>query len=155
MLLAVPKSIFSKKYDLYDDESHLTQINLSQIRERAEFVVDGKTIDVIKESAFRSDFYLIVDGERKVEAHKRSVWSYTTDVTIGGEQFILKRKNWYCRTTELWFGEQKVGEISASNWYSRKAQVDLPESIPLEIRLFFLIITIFYWNRDAAAASAS
>lgn len=155
MLLAVPKSIFSQKFDIYDDDRHLTQVNLSQIRERAEFIVDEKHIDVIKESAFKSDFHLVVNGERRVEASKRSVWSYTTDVQIAGEKFVLQRKNWYCRTTELWFGEQKVGDISALNWYSRKAQVNLPDSIPLEIRIFFLIITLFYWNRDAAAAAGS
>jgi hypothetical protein len=59
----------------------------------------------------------------------------------------------FTRTFELHAGSTVVGSLSAKGVFSRGMNVDLPETLPLPVRVFVMWLTVILWKRDAAAAS--
>lgn len=152
MILAKMEGWFSKSFSLYRDDEFLAKISLSSLKESASFVYQNREIEISKASTFKSDYFLKLNGATLAKAQKKSVWSYDTLITVSDQEFLLTRKKWYCRDTSIIYSGREIGTITPTSIWSRNAKLDVPQSIPIEIQIFALVITYFYWQRDNAAA---
>lgn len=151
MLIATRKNFFSKSYRLYDQQQLLTELSIHSLREKASFSVRDRNIEIRKPSLVKSEFNLTLNGQALARASKLSVWKYDTLIQVSDQNFLLKRKHWFTRETEAYYSGRRIGSVKPGNLWNNKIEVDIPESIPIEIRIFMLIICLFYWNRDANA----
>lgn len=154
MLIAERTNWFKRNYILKNDDEHLAQISLSNFQEKASFTVNNRTIEIIKSSLFKSQFELILNDVPLANANKVSAWKNDTLITVSSQEFLMKPKNWMTREFEVIYSGRRIGNIKPKNWYSSSAHLTLPVTIPLEVQVFMLVITLFYWNRQAAAASS-
>jgi hypothetical protein len=60
----------------------------------------------------------------------------------------------FSRTFELHAGSTVVGSLSARGVFSRRMNVDLPETLPLAVRVFVVWLTVVLWKREAEAAGS-
>jgi hypothetical protein len=97
---------------------------------------DGLTVAVAeKPSGWRDNFSLEYGGTR-YELRKESPWKST---------FVLSRENMGV-----------VGSIRQKFFFGRETSVELPEELPVEVRVFILLLaTLMRKRADSAAASTA
>ena len=93
----------------------------------------GELARAVKVSAFRQQFTL----------------------TVGEREYTLRRLSWWRREFGLFYGGASVGSVAPESWFSRRAQVFLPEDLPGGVRAFVVWLTVLMWKRDAETAASS
>lgn len=156
MLYAQLKNPFSSKYRLLQGENGeaLAKVKMGSFREGALLMIGEEEYTFRREKLMSGDFLLEAsDGTIIACATKPSVWRDEFTITFGDLMFTLhKTSTWKRGFTLVWEGES-AGEIRPKSWVSSTAVVDIPESLPLELRAFVLFLVLVMWRRYAAAAS--
>jgi hypothetical protein len=122
-------------------------------REKGTLTVAGRRYEVYRKRPMSGLFILQSDGGTVATAEKPSVWSQRLLIEHAASQYELKRRSMFSRTFDLHAGAGVVGSISARNIFSRGMNIDLPESLPLPVRVFIVWLVAILWNREAAAAA--
>ena len=52
-------------------------------------------------------------------------------------------------------GDKVVGALSPRGLFTRRAAIDLPETMPLSVRVFIIWLAVIIWKRDAEAQGAA
>lgn len=154
MLTATPRNCFSWNYAVSHDEDHLADIDISWWRERGTLTVDGRDYGVYRERPLSGRFVLESNGEVVASAVKPSAFTRRLIIEHAGMQYELRPQGLFSRTFELHSGPGIVGSLSAKGIFSRRMIVDLPEALPLAVRVFLMWLTVILWKRDAEASSA-
>ena len=68
-------------------------------------------------------------------------------------RYELKSRSAFSRTFVLRAGSTVVGSLSAGGLFRRRMNVDLPETLPLPVRVFLMWLTMILWKREAEAAA--
>lgn len=155
MLTATPKSWLSANLDVASSNAHLADIDMSMWREKGTLMLAGQSYALHRERLMSGRFILESDGRTVATAEKPSVWSHRMLIEHAASQYELRRRNMFSRTFDLHTGAGVVGSISARSIFTREMNIDLPESLPLPVRLFIVWLVAILWNRDAAAAAGS
>lgn len=153
MLTATPKHWFSWNFAVAKDDRHLADIDISWWREKGTLTVDGQTYAVNRERMLSGKFILESNGVILASAEKPSSLRRRLLIEHAGRHYELKPRNSFSRTFELREGPSVVGRLSAKGVFSRKMNVDLPEALPLPVRIFVTWLTVILWKRDADAAA--
>ena len=114
MLRAVPKNWFSWKFEIFDGEVCVTNLDLAWFREEVEFAIQGRTFEIGREGVMSSVFLLREDGRTIASATKPSAFRRSFDVVFDQTGYIFQRVlGWpLCgRRFELAEGSQVVGSI--------------------------------------------
>jgi hypothetical protein len=154
MLSATPRGWFSWDYAVSRNSDHLADIDISCWREKGTLTVEGQRYGVYRERPLSGKFILESNGTILASAEKPS--SLRRRLLIedaAGRQYELKPRDMFTRTFQLHAGAAVVGSLSASGLFSRRMNVDLPETLPLPLRVFVMWLTVILWKRDAQAAS--
>lgn len=154
MLTATPRGWFSWDYAVSRDHDHLADIDISWWREKGTLTVDGRQYGVYRERPLSGKFILESDGRIVASAEKPSSLRRRLLIEHADKQYELKPRGMFTRTFELHSGPTTVGSLSAKGVFSRRMNVDLPEALPLPVRVFVMWLTVILWKRDAQAASA-
>jgi len=67
---------------------------------------------------------------------------------------VLEATSPWRRPFELKEDDEVIGRIAPRSVFRREVEVDLPEDLPLEIRLFLVFLTLILWRRSDNAAAA-
>jgi hypothetical protein len=153
MLSATPKSWFSWDYAVSRNHDHLANIDISCWREKGTLTVEGQQYGVYRERPLSGKFILESNGTILASAEKPS--SLRRRLLIGdavGRQYELKPRDMFSRTFQLHAGSTLIGSLSAKGLFSRGMNIDLPETLPLPVRVFVIWLTAILWKRDAESA---
>lgn len=153
MLTATPKFWLSGNLAVAGSNGHLADINMSMWREKGTLTVAGQRYAVYRERPMSGLFFLQSDGGTVATAEKPSVWSQRLLIEHATSRYELKRRSIFSRTFDLHASAGVVGSISARNIFTRGMNIDLPESLPLPVRVFIVWLVAILWNREAAAAA--
>ena len=152
MLQAIPKHWFSWDFTVVQGSQALADIDMSAWRERGTLTVEGKSYRVYREGVMSGDFILESPEELVARAAKPSVFRRAFLVEYGGQQYELRAKSVLRRTFVLLDGQREIGSVSRESVLTRRTAVDLPEHLPLPVRIFIVWLVVIVWKRDAAAA---
>jgi hypothetical protein len=152
MLTATPKSWLSANLAVAGSTGHLADVAMSMWREKGTLTVAGQRYALYRKRPMSGLFILESDSGVLATAEKPSVWSSRLLIEHAGSRYELKRRSMFSRTFDLHAGPGSVGSISARNAFTRGMNIDLPESLPLPVRLFIVWLVAILWNREAAAA---
>lgn len=153
MLKATPTSFVSKDFDIFDDSEQIAVLSLSWFRERGQLEIGGRSFDIGREGLANGTFFLERNGERLVEAIKPSMFRRRFEITFAGKQYQLQASAPISRTFDLLDGNRFIGQIKPKSIFSRTAIVDLPEDLPVEVRVFMTWLVLVLWKRAQQAAS--
>lgn len=154
MLTATPRGWFSWDYAVSSKNDHLADIDISWWREKGTLTVDGQQYGVYRERPLSGRFILESNGTILASAEKPSSLRRRLIIEdAAGRQYELKPRDMFSRTFELHQGATVIGRLSAKGLLSRGMNVDLPETLPLPVRVFVMWLTVILWKRDAQAAS--
>lgn len=153
VLHAKPQGLFSLVTLLKQNGEEVAAINLKVLREAGTLSVADRSYSMEREGRLSGDF-ILKDGAGTVivRANKPSIWKNRYVVTFGNLKFELaKTSAWKQGFSLLWNGDS-LGTIHRPRWYSREAEIALPDSLPLEVRAFVFWLVMVQWNREAGAA---
>ena len=152
MLRVEPNSLFSWDFTVYDDGVPVAEIDLAWIREVGDVVIDDVPCQMYRDGLL-GDFVLEAGGFPLVRAVKFSVFLRTFEITYDEAAYTLKAQSSFVRTFELLQDDQRIGVIEPDHMFTRKMTVDLPETLPLAVRVFIVWLVIVMWKRAAQSPS--
>jgi hypothetical protein len=170
MLRAVFKHWFSHDITVFDHTGQpLAQADLSNWRERTKLEIGGAHYEASTQRREAKEFLLedergqrVAVVEKKVE--EPSTWKERFLKSSegrehflfehGGNRYELRKESTkaYVITRE---GVGSVGSIRhKGGWFSREWTVDLPEELPLEVKVFLVWVVVVLWRREKVAAAS-
>ena len=149
MLRAVPKNWFSWKFEIFDGKVCVANLDLAWFREKGELAIQGRTFEIGREGIMSGVFLLRGDGRTIASATKPSAFRRSFDVVFDQTGYKLETVSPFVRRFVLWKDRRVVGSIHPVHLFSRKAIMELPEYLPLEVQVFIAWLVIMLWKRGA------
>ena len=147
MLSAAPRGIFSWDFIISRDGTMIADIDMSWWGERAELKITGQTYAVYRESLLEGTF--VLQSGEQVLARAQKGFTRTFDVDVAGRHLELKAVSIWTREFGLFENDAQIGRIEPAGWLGRKAIIELPEDIPLPVRVFLFWLVLILWRRAA------
>ena len=154
MLKGVPKGWCSPGYRVLEGNTTIAIVNLSSFREAGDLETEGATYQVYREGLFSGAFLLEERGSVLARAEKPSALLRRFEVEYDGNEYLLEAESIMTRTFVLSAAGIQLGSIYAQHSLTRRSVVDLPEEIPLPVRLFIFWLVMILWKRASDAAAA-
>ena len=155
MLEVIPKSWFSWDFIVTDGASPVAEIDVSWWREKGVLTVRGSTYDVYREGLMSGAFLLESDGSILARAEKPSAFRRSFELECGGKFFTLRAESAFRRGFVLIDGDREVGWLSPNGVFTRRATADLPEGIPLPVKVFIIWLVVILWKRESDSAAST
>ena len=152
MLELVPKSWFSWDFAALEASQPVAEIDISWWREKGVLTVQGASYPVYREGLASGDFLLESAGSVLARAQKPSAFRRSFLVEHAGKQYTLRAKSAFRRAFILLDGSEEVGSVCPEGIFTRRSKVDLPESLPLPVKIFIVWLTVILWKRDSEAS---
>lgn len=155
MLELRKKNLFSNEYVAEENGIVVAELSRSRWREQGEITVQGRSLKLKKQGVLR-DTFAVFDGDTAiVEVAQPSVWRSRLVFQFAGRGFEICDKAWYSSTLLVKSGGSVVGSIRSRSLFAAGALVDLPDSIPLGLRVFIGWLAMIRWDEAAAAGAAA
>jgi len=152
---AVPKHWFSWDFVIQDATLQpVAEVKLSSWRERGAVTIAGVEHKISRESILGA-FILEREGSILARAEKPSAFRKTFRIVHEGRHYALKARSFWRRELVLYEGETEVGSLVREGFFTRRTRVQLPEELPLVLRLFLIWLTMLLWKRDSDAAASA
>jgi hypothetical protein len=150
MLNAVPKNFLSWDFRVLDGGREVAAMDLSLWREKGTLSVEGVPYRVYREG-LASGAFVIEDpgGQVLARAEKPNALRRSFVVEHGARRLRLEAWSPIGRAFVLRDDQGVIGTIKPDNFITRRATADLPEDLPLPVRIFFLWLVFILWRRDA------
>ena len=88
-------------------------------------------------------------------AQKPSIWRNRFVFEHAGNQYELKKESTWGSAFVLWRdGVGSAGSVRSKGFFKREWIAELPEELPLEVRVFIVWLMAILWKRAASAAAA-
>lgn len=127
----------------------------SRWRSRGEFTFQGRTFQVRKQGLFRSTYALTENDSRLVQATRPSSWRSRLVFSSDGRDFEIRNQSLFSSALVVSAGGTPVGSIRAKGFLTTRLLVDLPDSLPMHLRIFMAWIALVVREEAAAAAGAA
>ncbi len=157
MLTAIPKHWLSWDFTVMKGSQAVAEIDISWWREKGVLTVQDVDYRVYREGMMSGDFILESAGSVLARAEKPSAFHRSFIVDHAGRRYTLRAKAVFRRAFLLLDGDRQIGSLSPEGMFTRRATVDLPEALPLPVKVFIIWLTVILWKResDSGAAAAS
>jgi hypothetical protein len=151
MLEVIPKA-WSYAFSVTDEGESIAQTtNLSWWRDHSDLRVDGNTY-----RARRDGGSYVLESEGKVVARAKRPRLFARGLNIEhlDHRYTLRAKSAFRRQFVLMDGATQIGSIAPQGVFTRKAAADLPETLPLSLRVFIIWLVMTLWKQDDATGGA-
>jgi hypothetical protein len=156
MLSVAPKHWFSWDFAVRDETGRpVAEVKLSSWRERGAIRIAGVEHEVTRHGAVRGAFVLERGGSVLMRAEPPRSFRSGFQIEHEGKPYALKGRSPWKRERALYAGDGLIGTVVPEGLFSSRARVDLPDSLPLVLRLFVVWLTLLLWKRESDAAAAS
>lgn len=149
VLQVVPVSRLSSDFEIAEHGARVGLIDFARFREAAELTAEGCAYRASRQGRARSAFVLERDGLVVASADKPSGWRRLFSVRWEDRTYELAPESAWRRGYALRSGERVLGTIRPAGWATRKAVADLPDDLPLAVRMFVTWIVLTMWRRAA------
>jgi hypothetical protein len=150
MLKAIPHHWFTWNCGIVENQAIVGSLDFSVWGEAGELRIQNESFRAYRES---SNFYL-ADQQRCVAiATKPNPLFRQFFIKQGEARYELQATSASGRRFIVQEYGQVVGAIYPAHAFTRQAIVDLPESMPLSVRLFIVWLVLTLWRRQKTAAS--
>jgi hypothetical protein len=151
VLQIVPTHWFSWNFTVTDESRPVAEIATNWLLEKGTLTIDGTTYQVYREALISGDFILAGEGSVLALADKPSVFSREFVIRHGGREYTLSPESMIGRTYVLLDGPRQVGSLVPQGIFTRKTAADLPQDLPLPVRLFIVWLALISWRRQKSS----
>lgn len=154
-LKLVPQNPFTWSFDVTRNNASVAQVlHTFSFREKATLNIPGATCQAYREHFMGGDYILEEHGQSIARARKQSPFVSAFQLEYPGHSYALKRESLFCRTFVLMDDDRQIGLIKPEGVFTRKADVSLPDEMPLPVQIFVLWLVLVLWKRDSEAGHA-
>lgn len=151
----VPQNLFSWSFDIMRDDMTVAQIlHTLALKERATLNLSGATYQAYREHFMGGDYLLEEDGQPIARAKKQGLFVNSFEIEYPGGAAILKKETAFGRSFLLIESERETGFIRPMGPFTRKADVSLPDEMPLPVQIFILWLVLITWKRESDSSHA-
>ncbi len=151
----VPRHWFSWDFSLKDSVGMpWGEIGLSSWRERGSVTVGDQRYEV-RRRGLVGPFVVGGASNELARAVKESAFRQVFTLTVEGRAYTLKRLSAWRREFALCVGDSRVGSVVPERWWTRRAEVNLPDDMPGWARAFVVWLTLLMWKRDSDAGAGA
>ncbi len=153
MLKAIPKT-WSYTFSVMDGTECVAEaLNRSWWKDKAELSIHGDRYTARREKGayvLESAAGVLARANQPRKLHRALV------VEHSGRQYTLRAKSAFRREFLLFDRCLPIGSIAPEGMFTRRAEVNLPPTWPLAVRVFVIWLTMTMWKHadEAAAAGA-
>jgi hypothetical protein len=161
------RHLFSRNFSVWRDGAVIAEVDLSWLWARGVVTTGGQTYALAYEGIPQRSFTLSTGqgsytlrwgGRVLARARKASALCRAFAIDLAGRGLELRALSARGRRFGLIENGSQVGSIGPTGWSGRKAEIDLPDDIPLPVQVFLFWLVVVLWrqaaSRGAAAASA-
>ncbi len=148
-LVAVRKNLLSWNYTVMDGSAAVAEINMAWWSQKGAMTVEGREYPIHREGLVGGAFVLEGDDAIMVRAEKVSPLSRSFEIVFHDRTYLLKRKTLISRKYLLVVGDSEVGSIAPVGIPCFRIRADLPEELPLPVKVFLLWLVVLQRKRAA------
>ncbi len=130
------------------DDEEVARLSRSLWSDTGEFEIRGTCVKLSRTGVMKDVFVLESDGSTLAEVKQGKAISSKLSLIHDGEDYELRRRNWYSKALLLESQGSEVGHIEPRGFFSRAAIGDLPKRWPLQLQVFVLWIALVRWDRE-------
>lgn len=149
MLKLIPKNWFSWNFTAFDESHAIADIDISSWREKATLTIQDNEYSVYREGLMSGDFILESAGAELARAEKPSAFRRCFVMKHAGRSYTLRATSAFTRQFKLFDDVREIGSISRERIFSRRATIDLPNDIPLPVKIFITWLAVILWKRES------
>jgi hypothetical protein len=154
MLYAIPKSVFSWGFEVYDGNSLLAEIDTAWLLEGGCLNFAGHTYRLHKAGILSGHFSLEQNGVEIAAAQKTALLRHF-EVRYGHNRYTLCARSPLSRSFVLKQNDVIIGHIIPNHLFTRKCSIELPAAIPAPVQLFMFWLVLLMWRRTARSSAAA
>lgn len=148
MLKVIPK-MWSYTFSVTDGAKAVAQaVDLSWWRDKGELRIQD---DVYTARRDKSSYVLESAAGVVARADRRRSWLREFSIEHSGHHYTLRPMAAFRRSFLLLEGSTQVGTIFPNGLFTRKAAVELPQALPLFLRVFIIWLAMTLWKHDDSA----
>lgn len=153
MLRALPAAWYSSAFRLVQADGREVGLLKSALwGERATFTVKDVTFELYRERLL-GDFVVTFEGVVLARAQKPSAFDRRFTLSFEEQSYTLEAASAFKRAFVLRDADGvEGGGIRPLNAFTRRAEIDVPEALPLPVQAFCFWLVLVLWNRSAAAS---
>lgn len=153
MLELRKKRFFSTEYVAEEDGTVVAELSRAIWGDRGEMMVQGHRLTLRKHGVLKNTFTLNYGNTPVVEVMQPSSFRSRLVFRHDGREFEMRNKAWYSSTMVIRSGSSEIGTVRRRGTFSTGAVVDLPDTLPVAVRVLLGWIAMVRWDEAAAAAS--
>lgn len=148
MWKVTPKHWYSWEFAVTDDrERDVGEVRVSSWWNRGTVVAGGVEHKVSRDRLLGGAFVLRGADAPIARAIGRSAYRITIVIVWEEKRYFLHARSTLRREFGFWDGEKEVGSIVPVRALSRAARAELPDDLPLVVRLFAVWLAEMFWKR--------
>jgi hypothetical protein len=145
MLKVIPKA-WSYAFSVTDGTESVAQaVDLSFWRDKGELRIQGY---IYKARRDRSSYVLESAAGVLARAERPRRWLRELGIEHSGHRDTLRAKSPFRRQLLLLESSTQIGSISPEGLFTRKAEVELPQALPLFLKVFIIWLAMTIWKQD-------
>lgn len=149
MLRAVPKSPFSWSFHISDGDRRVAELECAWLGQWGQLRIADAIFQLQRQHCWSGTFTLLHEGATVACAQKPSVFFRRFWLEYEEQTLVLQALSPFRRTFGLYDGDSLIGTIQPEHWFSRKARINLPEDMPIPVKLFAFWLAALQWRRQA------
>jgi hypothetical protein len=145
MMKVVPKA-WSYAFSVTEGAESVAQtVDLSFWRDKGELRIQGY---VYKARRNRSSYVLESAAGVLARAERPRRWLRELGIEHLDRRYTLRPQSPFRRQLLLLEGSTQIGSISPDGLFTRKAEVELPQALPLFLKVFIIWLAMTIWKQD-------
>ncbi len=151
--LATPKRWLLWDYDVRDVFGrHIGDVRVLPWRAAGTMLVEGMRLDASRRGVFVGPIVLTGPSGEVARATRIGLFTRRIALEFGGRSLVLRSASVWSREMHLMEGEVTIGTAVPEGLFSRRAQVELPDSLPVDVRLFVVWLVLYTWKAQQNAS---
>jgi hypothetical protein len=141
----IPK-VWSYEFSVTEGTETVAQsVDLSFWRDKGELRIQGF---LYKARRNRSSYVLESAAGVLARAERPRRWLRELGIEHSDRRYTLRAKSPFRRQLLLLEGSTEIGSISPEGLFTRKAEVELPQALPLFLKVFIIWLAMTIWKQD-------
>jgi hypothetical protein len=150
----VPRSLFSRHYDLLRDGEVVVSLEMAMFREACNFSIAGHDFAIRHTSVWKDTFQLLI-GDTPVCQVIRKFWSRRFELAAVDQSWILQRPSLFSRSYQLLSGGQEVGLIRPAGWFTRRRVANFVDDVPPPVQVLAIFLVLIVSQRQHRHSSGA
>lgn len=147
MIKATPKNWLTWNSDVQDNNFFMGNLEFSWRERTGKIITQKSEYRVRYKGLLEVKFFLDNYDIRLGYAQQNNPLYQILDIAYEGQKYQLKSASLFTKKFILLERKKTVGMIYSKNILDRQAIIDLPPTLPLELRLFVTWIVLWFWRR--------